>query len=189
MKSYKDIVKNIGMDKLILIAIAGVVLIICSFPSAEEDKTTKNAAQTKQQITESTEGITVDEYTKALEERLVNLIENIDGISDAHVMITIKKGDSKEILKDQSINSENTRESDGDGGEREVSSYGKNETTIYITNEAGEEVPYVLSDISPEIEGVAVVAKGGENIVLKEKIINLIKALFGIEINKIMVTV
>ena len=41
----------------------------------------------------------------------------------------------------------------------------------------------------PEIEGVAVVADGGNSPVIKEKIINLIKALFGLEINKIMVTV
>lgn len=41
----------------------------------------------------------------------------------------------------------------------------------------------------PADRGVAVVADAGGSIEVKEQIINLIKALFGIEVNKMMVTV
>ena len=104
-------------------------------------------------------------------------------------MITVKGREGKEILKDENISSDNTKESDGAGGERNISSYNKDENTIYYKDSSGAQYPYVLSEIMPEIEGVAVVADGGDSPVIKEKIINLIKALFGLEINKIMVTV
>ena len=44
-----------------------------------------------------------------------------------------------------------------------------------------------MSNFMPEVEGVAIIAEGGDSPVVKEKITGIIKALFGIEINKIAV--
>ena len=188
MRNYKEMVGKIGKDKLLLLALAGGLLLFCSVPSGDE----KQEKQT--QTLSGTQAVSLkkddmEEYVEKLESRLEELIGEIEGVEQVHVMITLKSGASKEILKDESVNSEDTSESDSEGGQRSISSYGKDESTVYIRDSSGQEVPYVLSEISPEVEGVAVVADGGDSPVIKEKIISLIKALFGIEINKIMVTV
>lgn len=193
MKDYKELLGKIGKDKLLLMAAAGIVLIVCSVPT--EKKENKNSNLEQKGIQQETLQIPSEEkssislYVENLEARLVDIIGEIEGVEDVHVMITVKGSEGKEILKDENISSDNTKESDGMGGERSISSYNKDENTIYYKDSSGAQYPYVLSEIMPEIEGVAVVADGGDSPVIKEKIINLIKALFGLEINKIMVTV
>ncbi len=190
MKDYKELLGKIGKDKLLLMAAAGIVLIVCSVPTEKKssDSEQKGIQQETLQIsTEEKSNISL--YVENLEERLADIIGEIEGVKNVHVMITVKGSESKEILKDENISSDNTKESDGAGGERSISSYNKDENTIYYKDSSGAQYPYVLSEIMPEIEGVAVVADGGNSPVIKEKIINLIKALFGLEINKIMVTV
>ena len=180
MKDYKELLGKIGKDKLLLMAAAGIVLIVCSVPTEKKssDSEQKGIQQETLQIsTEEKSNISL--YVENLEERLADIIGEIEGVKNVHVMITVKG----------SISSDNTKESDGAGGERSISSYNKDENTIYYKDSSGAQYPYVLSEIMPEIEGVAVVADGGNSPVIKEKIINLIKALFGLEINKIMVTV
>lgn len=189
MKDYKELLSKVGKDKLLLMAVAGMVLIICSIPGNDEDKKDSNTQTEARDIGSVEESDSISAYVEKLEERLADIIEKMDGVENVHVMITVKGSESKEILKDENTASENTSESDGNGGERMISSGSKDENTVYYRDSTGAETPYVLSEILPEIEGVAVVADGGENPAVKEKIINMIKALFGIEINKIMVTV
>ena len=51
----------------------------------------------------------------------------------------------------------------------------------------GNEIPYVIKERLPQIEGIAVVAKGGDNPNNSLKITNTLEALFGIEAHKISV--
>ncbi|MGN0307750.1 MAG: stage III sporulation protein AG, partial [Lachnospiraceae bacterium] len=60
-------------------------------------------------------------------------------------------------------------------------------TTVYIRKETGEQVPYVVKEVSPLVEGVSVVAEGGGNAVVQKNITEVIQALFGIEVHKIKV--
>lgn len=190
MKGYKELLGKIGKEKLLLMAAAGIVLIVCSIPAEKKEESSDSTGQEK-----NIQNISADEkdnifgYVENLEARLADIIEKIDGVKNVHVMITVKGSEGKEILKDENISTGNTKESDKEGGERTISSYNKDEKTIYFKDSSGAQYPYVLSEVMPEIEGVAVVADGGDSPVIKEKIISLIKALFGLEINKIMVTV
>jgi stage III sporulation protein AG len=183
---WKTLVEKTGREKLLLIAVAAGVLIVCSIPeksgSETEETTTSNAV-------ENTTADTMDAYVKTLEQRLEDLIGQIEGVGEVSVMITLEGSESKEILKDENVQKDNTTETDQNGGERMIESYEKSENTIYSKDASGTETPYVLSEIAPQVKGVAVVAEGAQNAAIKEKIIQLIKALFGIEINKIMVTV
>jgi len=48
-------------------------------------------------------------------------------------------------------------------------------------------VPYVSKVIQPVVEGVVVIAQGGDSESVKENIIETIQVLFGIDANKIRV--
>ena len=47
------------------------------------------------------------------------------------------------------------------------------------------EIPYVKQELSPVIEGVLVVAEGGDNAVVKQNITEVVQALFGVDTHKI----
>lgn len=82
--------KDFGMEKIILIAIAGIVLLAANF---SEWKNSSSKTSEKQE--KSIETSQNDAYVEALENKLVHIIENVDGVGKAEVMITLKS--SKEI--------------------------------------------------------------------------------------------
>ena len=47
--------------------------------------------------------------------------------------------------------------------------------------------PYISKEMTPEIEGVLVIAEGGENAVVIQNITEAIQALFGVEAHKIKI--
>lgn len=188
MKINIDIIKNIGRDKLILLIIAGVVIVLCtvwegSSDSADEGSSVREAVQEG-----SEETIDWEEYVRVQEERLKEILSQIDGAGEIYVMITLKSSEQKNVLTEKDISYEDTGEDDSAGGTRKIYTYSEDNQTVYVTDESGKTTPYVLSRIAPLVEGVAVISEGGDNAVVKEKIINVIKALFAIDINKISVT-
>lgn len=187
MKINIDIIKKIGRDKLILMIIAGVVLVLCTvWEQSGRDEENKAGDASSYERSAPADGY-MDEYIKQQEKRLKEILKRIDGVGDVYVMITLKEGSGKNVLTDGNVSYEDTSEDDGTGGSRKIYTYSEDKKTVYVTDSSGRTEPYILSETAPQIEGVAVIAEGAESVKIKEKIINVIKALFGIEINKISV--
>ena len=72
---------------------------------------------------------------------------------------------------------------EGESGGKNTSS---SETAVYA-NGNGEETPYVKQELSPRIEGVLVIADGGDNAIVIENITEAVQALFGVDTHKIKV--
>ncbi len=173
--------KSIGMDKLVVMILAGVILVWCSLPEKEESVDEDTADEIVYEYN-------ADEYEKALESRLKNLLENMEGVGAVEVMVTIKSTKEKVVLTENPYNKSTLNETDAEGGQRESLEEAQESNTVYVTDENGDTVPYVINEIMPEIEGVAVVAKGGDSSAVKEKIINVVKSLFDIDANKISIS-
>jgi len=174
--------KAIGMDKLALMVAAGIVLVWCSMPEKNEDKLDGEAEK------ESLYEYNTDEYERNLEQRLESLLEQIDGVGAVRVMVTISATEEKVVLKEEPYERASLDESDAEGGQRVSKEESRSYNTVYITDENGNTVPYVVNELMPRIEGVAVIAKGGDSSVVKEKIINVVKSLFDVDANKISIS-
>ncbi len=190
MKIKKDIIDKIGKEKFFLLILAGVVLVICTVWDfgKDSDTGTTNTSSISTNTSQSSLSSEMDNYVKTLEKRLKDILSQVDGVGNVYVMITLKSSASSQVLFDGKNSLEKTEENDGAGGSRSIYNYSEENNTVYITDSAGNTVPYVISEIAPSIDGVAVITDGGENIFVKEKIINIIKSLFSIDINKISVT-
>ena len=116
------------------------------------------------------------------------MLESMEGVGAVEVMVTIKSTKEKIVLTESPYNKSTLKESDAQGGQRESYEESKESNTVYVTNENGDTVPYVINEIMPEIEGVAIIAKGGDSSAVKEKIINVVKSLFDIDVNKISIS-
>ena len=122
-------------------------------------------------------------YELNLETRLEEILSKVVGVGSVDVMITLENG--KELVtKDNSTNENSTtNEKALNGDERQIVSNKGQTETVKIK---GDE-PLVLKELSPKIEGVLIVAKGGGNVDTKNSLIKATNALLGVEVHKIEV--
>lgn len=183
-QSLMAMIKSISIEKWLLIGGAGVVLILCSDLFGTGDKKeTKNLSDVNSYVNVDD----TDKYVSSLEDKLEHIISKLDGVGAVQVMVTVKNSSTKEVLKENDVTEKDLKEADSSGGVRESNEQSKNESVIYDEFDNSKKSPFVVSNFMPEVEGVAVIAEGGDSPVVKEKITGIIKALFGIEINKIAV--
>ena len=83
--------------------------------------------------------------------------------------------------------SETVTESDSQGGTRTTQNSSHGEATVYDGDGSQEQAPYISKELSPQVEGVVVIASGGDNAVVKQNITEAVQALFGIDTHKIRI--
>lgn len=180
MKINWNSIKSFGMDKWILIIFAGMLLVVSSVPKgcniSKKDKSEEKI------IIQNT-----DSYEKRTEKRLKKLIEKMDGVTDVDIMITLKSGGEKVILKQQPYSKKNIEEKDSSGGVRKTDEINQSEEVIYYKDENGDEKPYVIKENTPAIEGIVVIGCGLGESKKKSEVISAIEALFPISAHKISV--
>ena len=167
-------IRKIKKDKWLIILLVGLLLVVIAMPVSDikSDQT-----QDEQQV-QKAENASEDTYTDALETRLENALAK--GVGNVKVMITLASSSEKVVEKDQEMTSE---VQEGESGGKNTSS---SETAVYA-NGNGEETPYVKQELSPRIEGVLVIADGGDNAIVIENITEAVQALFGVDTHKIKV--
>ncbi len=181
----KKTTKKLSMDKLLLILLAGIALVILSIPNGE-----KKSEKTKEEIKEEPENIiavTNDTYEKLLEDRLMELLSNVEGVGKTKVMITIKSTGEKVILKERPYSKSTSSETDSEGGKRDTEEITQSEVVVYIEGSDGSKTPYVMKETEPQIEGIVVIAEGGDNIYIIKDIKEAVVALFDVPSHKIKV--
>lgn len=134
----------------------------------------------------SGEGSSEENYAAYLEERLIQLLSRMDGVGRVEVMITLKSSRELVVEKEQPVSRSSTNENDSQGGTRSVSQVDSEENTVYRT-EGGASEPYVIKTLSPEIEGVLVVAEGAGSGSINRTVVEIVQALFGVEAHKVKV--
>ena len=185
LTAIKDICKNISIEKWLLIGGCGVVLILCSDScnSVKKNENKSNSEAGNEDLNNDEN----EEYVKNLENKLEDIISKIDGAGNVEVMITVKNTSTKEVLTEDSLSEKKVNEKDSNGGVRDSYEVSKDENVVVSEEGNSIKSPFVVSELTPKVEGVAVIVQGGDSPVVKEKITSIIKALFGIEINKIAV--
>ena len=99
----------------------------------------------------------------------------------------MKSSGQKIVEKDQSSSSQASSEEDQNGGTRETKNTASDKSSVYTQGSDGSQTPYISKEMTPEIEGVLVIAQGGENAVVVQNITEAIQALFGVEAHKIKI--
>ncbi|NLL00276.1 MAG: stage III sporulation protein AG [Clostridiales bacterium] len=192
MDKKKITLKDIGIPKLILIFLAGVLLILLTIPGLiGEDKKgqEKNIVRESSDLQNGTNTTSYDSntYISELEGRLENILRKVNGIGEVEVMITIKASKEQIPLKDVPYTQEGLNEVDGEGGSRTNNRIQKEESTVLVTNEDGNSQPYILQEKEPEVEGILIIAEGGDNVLIIKDIMEAAEVLFNIPAHKVKV--
>lgn len=195
MDKLKLFAKN--KNNLILLILAGVLLMVITFPIKEkeaDEETDTNVNNTSYQIDSgstsaaSGDGYLSEEqtYISQMEEKLTEVLSKLDGAGAVEVLITLEASEEKIVEKDVPVVRSNTEETDSSGGVRTISNVDMGESTVF-SNVDNESVPYVIKTLSPQIEGVVVLAEGAGNGNVSLNISEAVQVLFGIEAHKIKV--
>ena len=174
-------------NHLLILFLVGLLLFVAVFPFPASDQSGADTVESTSAASVNEGSTTLGEYEAYLEEKTADILKQVDGGGAVTVMITLKSGGQKIIEKDQSGSSQTTEEEDSEGGKRTVEESTSDKTSIYEQDSDGSSAPYVSKELSPEIEGVVVIADGGGNAVTAQNITEAVQALFGVEAHKIKI--
>lgn len=190
-KKWKEILEQMKENKklpkknqLLLVLLVGILLVVIAWPADTEQKEETEDGQT---VSEGNSGKTQEAYEEYLEARVASALEYVEGVGRTEVVITLKSSSQKVIEKDQNASSQVTSEADANGGTRTTEDQSSDSTSVYEQQSDGTQTPYVSMELTPEIEGVLVIADGGDNAVVVQNITEAIQALFGVEAHKIKI--
>lgn len=202
-----------GKDKWIFLLTIGIILCILAFPAenlANRSKT-KNPAEENRSGTDSAEmetspgeGLTPSEntsgdgtvpaasaraetsYEAQLEQRIREILKNVDGVGNVDVMVVLKSSAEKVIHVDDNTSFSTTDETDSSGGKRRIESREQGSSTV-MTSQNGQNLPIIEKEMYPELSGIVVSASGGGNPGVQAEISAAMEALFGLPAHKIKV--
>ena len=172
--------KEPGIKEWAIILAAGAVLLVLSVPGLFEKKEKKTVA-TDAVVSQGKEP--TEEYEQRMERKLEEILLQIEGVTDANVMITFQSTTEKVVLQDTVTDEEITQEEDGTGGQRTSQSRIEEKTSVL----AGT-VPYLTKELTPAVEGVLVVISGAK----KESILTIteaVQALFAVPAHKVKIII
>lgn len=178
IKKLLDKRKLTGKETMIVILLMGALLAVIAIPTGKKDEAEDVIINEN-----SIETIIAEDYQQKLETRLEAVLSQIEGVGKVEVMITLQASSREVIEKDLSTQQDYVRETEGDTQTNHVT---KEENTVYRESGDGS-TPYVVQEIYPEVEGVLVVAEGGDDSYVNLTIVDAIQALFGIDVHKIKI--
>jgi stage III sporulation protein AG len=185
-KLHKLDFKNMKKDNLLIIFLAGVLLVIIALPSTN-NTTKEKTLSLEEETTTNQDTIKTISYMSEQEKRLEEVLSKVQGVGEVDVMITLKSSKELIVEKDTPTTSSTSQEEDAEGGQRTTLDKSATEVTVYEQDNNGGSVPYVVKELEPEIEGIIVIAKGGDDPVIIKNISDAILALFQVEAHKIKV--
>ena len=154
----KPLEKWMKKENLGVLLLVGLLLLVIALPTRQENENTiteENTQETDQSLQEQ------DWQTK-MEERLAEVLEQVQGVGKAEVFLTCEGTQEKVVEKDET-------------------------ETVYERDSRGNQTPYVSAEIYPQVTGVLVVAQGGDNPVVIQNIQEAVQVLFQVEAHKIKV--
>ena len=174
-----DKTKPKEQTKKILLAlglIAGTALILLSFFTPSNKNNSSGSGSIKNDLTR----IDTESYIALQEKKLCDMLNKINGVSDAYVMITLNS--SSEYIYATKDSIKESMSKDGEVTQRDVQ-----KDIVLYGDEKKAQSPILIKEIQPKIKGVAVVCKGISGADMQLKIINLVSTVLNLPTNKVYV--
>jgi stage III sporulation protein AG len=177
----------------LILGLAGILLLIGStlFQENEPDEqlhqeriAIEQEAGTEEMTSET--GSEIEEIARGYEEDLVTMLNMIQGVEEAEVLINLDSSDVKVYERNLISGTQTTSEEDQSGGTRQVEDRTE-DSQVVLVRQGDTEKPLLVETKRPEVRGVFVVAKGAENATVKSWIIEAISSVLDVPSHRISV--
>lgn len=188
-KSYwMSKLKKPKKEQLVVLLLFGVLLVVIALPTTTgtmgADKKDTDISGTQGAAGTDTATLT---YEEQLEKRLSAILSQVAGAGRVEVMVTLESRGERIVEKDTPESRKSVEETDSSGGSRTTDEQDWGEETVYYEDGSGGKSPYVVKELEPNIEGVLVLAEGGDSAVVKQELLEAVQALFPIEAHKVKI--
>ena len=173
---------------LVMLAAAGVLLMMWG-------RGDRNPSEPEERV-EITQGLTINPETpptqhiraeRAIEEELEEFFSLVQGAGQVRVMISAL-GDRETVFAVDSTSSRShIIEEDAQGGTRDQRQYSNQEQTVIIRDQNGIDQPLILREISPRVQGIVIIAEGGDDPFVKDALTRAAMAVLGVEAHRVQV--
>lgn len=177
--------KKIPKNQILIGGLVGILLLVVAIPVDSGKTKTEEAEKTEQEET-AYGGTDTEIYEKKMERRLAEVLESMDGVGKVEVMITLKDNGESVVEKDNTTSNQNTNEGEN-GTTRSATETQSQEETVFSEQQGNGQQPFISKEVTPQIEGVLVVAEGGGSATVVKNISDAVLALFPVEVHKIKV--
>lgn len=175
-------------EQLVVLLLFGVLLVVIALPTTTgtmgADKKDADISGTQEAAGTDTATLT---YEEQLEKRLSAILSQVAGAGRVEVMVTLESRGERIVEKDTPESRKSVEETDSSGGSRTTDEQDWSEETVYYEDGSGGKSPYVVKELEPNIEGVLVLAEGGDSAVVKQELLEAVQALFPIEAHKVKI--
>ena len=124
----------------------------------------------------------------ALEQRLVEILSQMNGVGKISVSVTFKESPEYEYAINVSTSEKSITENDQTGGNRVTLDTTESGQLVLVraASNVGEK-PVIVKEIKPEILGVLVVAQGAGNSIVKAELTRAVQTLLGLNLDQVNV--
>ena len=173
-EKVKKIIQNPKL--LIILGICGIVLIFLSSLFSGNDTNTENSPT-------SSVAYTAEQYNKMLEDDIKSIVTSITGDKNPTVVITLESG-----IRYSYASADETDTSSSTGSVTDQSSESKKQSYITVKNADGGEQALIVTEIMPEVRGVAIICVGGNTEATAEKIKNAVTSALNITSKRVYIS-
>ena len=178
--------ENADKNKWLIAVLVGALLLVVALPSSEKnEKSSEKGEESVTTAATDSGGTKADRYRRQLETELAQMLEEMEGVGKVKVMITLKDSGERVVEKDRSDSSTVSEETEQEALKRRETQLQSEETTVYADRETNE--PFVSKENRPAVEGVLILAEGGDSTAVKQNISDAVLALFHVDAHKIKV--
>lgn len=169
------VLKNKQIKTIIIVLFFGLLALIILNSSFGDELTNLNSSDNNLGYMSSLD------YCEKLENKLVEVLSGISGAGDVKVMVTVASGPELNVAS-----SKDERTNTTTSGNNTTTNTTLVEDPIVITS-SGTKSPLVLSEISPEIKGVVVVASGAKDVSVRLNLLQAVMALLDVSSTNIQI--
>ncbi len=172
-EKIKALTKNPKL--LIIIGLGGIALIFLSSVFTGE-KTQENNIEVKSTYT-------AEQYCADLEKDIRDIVTGITGDKNPTVVITLESG-----IRYSYASADETDTSSSTGSSNDQSSESTKQSYITVKTSDGGEQALVVTEIMPEVRGVAIICNGGNHETVAEKIKNAVISALNITSKRVYIS-
>ncbi|OAB44150.1 stage III sporulation protein AG [Paenibacillus glacialis] len=110
---------------------------------------------------------------EVVENNIKEILEKIVGVGTVDVLVTVDSTEEIVIQRNVKDSQQTSQENDANGGKRNTTQYTR-DGEIVTYESSGSETPIVTKRVKPQIRGVLIVAKGAENQVVRNLVIDAV---------------
>ena len=175
---WKALLKS-GKSTYILIGIAvfaaGVIVL---WPSEKVKSDIQSAAPTVQE----------EDYAQILSERIAQMVSAITGETDPHVTVTLCSNGETIYATEDRQSERNSQEYSGEELNKTQTDGDTEKTYIIVKAADGSQQPLIVTQTEPEVQGVVIVSRMGNDVQIREKITQAVKTALDLSSTQVCVT-